>query len=201
MHFGTHTQPPTANDTPHATGHAKTKASATIAPIPAARLLIFSTFYTVTAKFPPHSQTAQHFKTNQPGKHIMKPQDLQTLAAAALAAPQPMRWNDSAEPAQPAAVTAAAALAAKVDELGQLHAAIAKLKKDADQLRTELEDAGLTDIEGQLFRVNFATVAGSTLTNWRAIAERLKASPQLIRAYTKTGEPSTRMTVKAHPTH
>ena len=131
----------------------------------------------------------------------MKPQDLQTLAAAALAAPQPMRWNDSGEPAQPAAVTAAAALAAKVDELGQLHAAIAKLKKDADQLRTELEDAGLADIDGQLYRVNFATVAGSTLTNWRAIAERLKASPQLIRAYTKTGEPSTRMTVKARQTH
>jgi len=131
----------------------------------------------------------------------MKPQDLATLAAAALAAPQPMRWNDHGEPAQPAAVTAAHALALKVDQLGQLHAAIARLKKDADQIRTELEDAGLADIEGQLYRVNFAQVAGSTLTNWRAIAERLKASPQLIRAYTKTGEPSTRMTVKAHTTH
>jgi hypothetical protein len=112
-----------------------------------------------------------------------------------------MRWNDHGEPAQPAAVTAAHALALKVDQLGQLHAAIARLKKDADQIRTELEDAGLADIEGQLYRVNFAQVAGSTLTNWRAIAERLKASPQLIRAYTKTGEPSTRMTVKAHTTH
>jgi histidinol-phosphate/aromatic aminotransferase/cobyric acid decarboxylase-like protein len=131
----------------------------------------------------------------------MKPQDLQTLAAAALAAPQPMRWNDSAEPAQPAAVTAAAALAAKVDRLGAMQAAIADLKRKADQLRTELEDAGLENIEGQLYRVNFATVAGSTLTNWRAIAERLKASPQLIRAYTKTGEASTRMTVKARQTH
>jgi histidinol-phosphate/aromatic aminotransferase/cobyric acid decarboxylase-like protein len=131
----------------------------------------------------------------------MKPQDLQTLAAAALTAPSPMRWNDTGEPAQPAAVTAAAALAAKVDRLGAMHAAIASMKREADQLRAELEDAGLENIEGQLYRVNFATVAGSTLTNWRAIAERLKASPQLIRAYTKTGEPSTRMTVKAHPTH
>lgn len=119
----------------------------------------------------------------------MKPQDLQTLARAALM------------PTTAPAPAAAQALAAKVDQLGQLHAAIAKLKKDADQLRTDLEDAGLSGIEGQLFRVNFATVAGSTLTNWRAIAERLKASPQLIRAYTKTGEAATRMTVKARQTH
>ena len=131
----------------------------------------------------------------------MKPQDLATLAAAALTAPQPLRWNDTGEPAQPATVTAAAALAAKVDQLGAMQAAIANMKRKADQLRTELEDAGLEHIDGQLFRVNFATVAGSTLTNWRAIAERLKASPQLIRAYTKTGEPSTRMTVKARQTH
>ena len=119
----------------------------------------------------------------------MKPQDLQTLARAALM-----------PPAAPAP-TAADALAAKVDQLGQLQAAIAKLKKDADQLRTKLEDAGLADIDGQLYRVNFAQCAGKTLTDWQAIAKRLKASPQLIRAYTKTGEPSTRMTVKARQTH
>ena len=128
----------------------------------------------------------------------MKPQDLQTLAAAAL---MPARYNDHGEPAQPAAVTAAHALAAKVDELGQLHAAIAEMKRKADQLRTDMEDAGLTDIDGQLYRVNFAQCAGKTLTDWQAIAKRLKASPQLIRAYTKTGEPSTRMTVKARQTH
>jgi len=131
----------------------------------------------------------------------MKPQDLATLAAAALAAPQPMRWNDSGEPAQPAAVTAAAAMAAKVDRLGAMHAAIASMKKEADQIRAELEDAGLTDIDGQLYRVNFAQVAGRTATNWEAIAQRFKPSAQLIRAYTKTGEPSTRMTVKARQTH
>jgi hypothetical protein len=128
----------------------------------------------------------------------MKPQDLQTLAAAAL---MPARYNDHGEPVEPAAVTAAAALAAKVDELGALHAAIADMKRKADQLRTDLEDAGLTDIDGQLYRVNFAKCAGKTLTDWQAIAKRLKASPQLIRAYTKTGEASTRMTVKARQTH
>jgi histidinol-phosphate/aromatic aminotransferase/cobyric acid decarboxylase-like protein len=131
----------------------------------------------------------------------MKPQDLQTLAAAALTAPSPMRWNDTGEPAQPAAVTAAAALAAKVDRLGAMHAAIASMKREADQIRAELEDAGLADIEGQLYRVNFAQVAGRTATNWEAIAQRFKPSAQLIRAYTKTGEASTRMTVKARQTH
>jgi hypothetical protein len=120
----------------------------------------------------------------------MKPQDLQTLAAAAL-----MPARHSAPP------TAADAIAAKVDQLGTLHAAIADMKRKADQLRTELEDAGLADIDGQLYRVNFAQCAGKTLTDWQAIAKRLQASPQLIRAYTKTGEPSTRMTVKARQTH
>jgi histidinol-phosphate/aromatic aminotransferase/cobyric acid decarboxylase-like protein len=130
----------------------------------------------------------------------MKPQDLATLAQAALM-PAGFRHHDSAEPAEPAAVTAAAAIADKVDELGQLHATMADMKRKADRIRTELENAGLADIDGQLYRVNFAAVAGRTLTDWAAIAKRLKASPQLIRAYTTTSEPSTRMTVKARQTH
>lgn len=119
----------------------------------------------------------------------MKPQDLQTLARAALM------------PTTTPAPSAAQAIAAKVDRLGVLHAALADMKREADQIRTELEDAGLENIEGQLYRVNFAQCAGKTLIDWQAIAQRLKASPQLIRAYTKTGEASTRMTVKARQTH
>jgi hypothetical protein len=119
----------------------------------------------------------------------MKPQDLQTIARAALM-----------PPAAPT-TSAADAIAAKVDELGALHAALANMKRKADQIRTELEEAGLTDIEGQLYRVNFAQCAGRTLTDWKTIAERLKASRQLIAAHTTTGEPGTRMTVKARQTH
>lgn len=130
----------------------------------------------------------------------MKTQDLATLAAAALT-PAGFRHHDSGEPAQPAAVTAAQAVAAKVDRLGVLHAAQAEMKREADQIRTELEDAGLDNIEGNLYRVNFATVAGRTLTDWRTIAERLKPSAQLIRAHTTTGAPSTRLTIKARQTH
>lgn len=108
------------------------------------------------------------------------------MAAAAQAALQP---------------TAAQVMAAKVDRLGAIQAAAASLKKEADQLRAELEDAGLSDIDGQLFRVNFAQCAGRTAINWEAIAKRFKPSAQLIRRHTTTGEASTRMTVKARQTH
>jgi histidinol-phosphate/aromatic aminotransferase/cobyric acid decarboxylase-like protein len=112
-------------------------------------------------------------------------------------------FSEAMEAAAQAALqpTAAQAIAAKVDRLGALHAALSTMKKEADQLRAELEDAGLSDIEGQLYRVNFATVAGRTLTDWRTIAERLKPSAQLIRAHTTTGAPSTRLTIKARQTH
>ena len=119
----------------------------------------------------------------------MKPQDLQTLARAALmstTAPAP---------------TAAQAIAAKVDRLGVLHAALAEMKREAETLRAELEDAGLDNIEGQLYKVNFAQVAGRTLTDWKTIAERLNPSRQLIAAHTTTGAPSTRLTIKARQTH
>jgi histidinol-phosphate/aromatic aminotransferase/cobyric acid decarboxylase-like protein len=115
----------------------------------------------------------------------MKPQDLQTLAAAALMPPMAPT------------TTAAAALAAKVDELGALRAVIADLTKQADHIRTELEDAGLTAIDGQHYSASFATVSGRTITDWETIAQRFKPSAQLIRAYTKTGKPSTRLNVTA----
>ena len=112
-------------------------------------------------------------------------------------------FSEAMEEAAQAALqpTAAQAIAAKVDRLGALHAALATMKKEADTLRTELEDAGLDNIEGNLYRVNFAAVAGRTLTDWKTIAERLKASRQMIAAHTTTGEGSTRMTVKARQTH
>jgi hypothetical protein len=126
----------------------------------------------------------------------MKPQDLQTLAAAALM-PAGFRHHDSGEPAPCAAVTAAAAIAAKVDELGQLHAAIADMKKRYEAIRADLEDAGLSEIDGQQYRASFSQVAGRTLIDWETIAQRFKPSAQLIRAHTTTGKPSTRLNVTA----
>lgn len=119
----------------------------------------------------------------------MTPADLQTIALAALTAP-------TFKPTATAEI-----LAAKVDRLGALSAAMAALKKEADAIRTELEDTGLTDIEGHAYRVNFSQCQGRTVTDWQAIAQRFKPSPQLVRRHTTTGEGSTRMTIKAHPTH
>ena len=100
-------------------------------------------------------------------------------------------------PKQAATPTAAQALAAKVDRLGAIAAAMATMKEEADKIRAELEDAGLDTIEGQIFRASFAKVAGRALTDWQTIAQRFKPSDQLIRAYTKQGKESTRMTIKA----
>jgi hypothetical protein len=116
----------------------------------------------------------------------MKTQDFHAFTAAVFAAP-----------IMQAAPTAAQALAARVDELGALRAVIADLTKQADAIRTELEDAGLSAIEGQHYSASLAQVKGRTVIDWETIAQRFKPSPQLIRAYTKTGKPSTRLNITA----
>ena len=130
----------------------------------------------------------------------MTPQDFKAFADSILAAPL-FRHNDSGEPTEPAAVTAAHTLAAKVDRLGQLAADTAAIKLEADRLRTELENAGLASIDGQQYRASFAQCKGSTRIDWATIAAKLNPSRQLIAAHTTTGSESTRMTIKAHPTH
>lgn len=91
-------------------------------------------------------------------------------------------------------------LAEQVDRLGELHAAIAELKTKAEKIRTELENAGLSEIDGNAYRVTFST-STRTSTDWKTIAERFKPSPQLIRRHTTTSEPSTAMRVTARKTH
>lgn len=118
----------------------------------------------------------------------MNAQDFHNFAAAVINAP-----IFNAAPADD--------LAAKVDRLGQLAAQTAAIKKEADRLRTELENAGLSIIEGQQYRASFAQCKGATKTDWAAVAAKFKPSRQLIAAHTTTGSESTRMTIKAHPTH
>jgi hypothetical protein len=112
-----------------------------------------------------------------------------------------LRYHDRGEPAEPAAVTAAHALALKVDELGNLRAVIADLQVTADRIRTELENAGLNHIQGQQFSATVTQVKGSARTDWRTIAQRLKPSAQLIRAHTTTGAASVRLLITARPNH
>ena len=96
-----------------------------------------------------------------------------------------------------AIIAAAGTLAAKVDELGELRAQIADLVDRAEQIRADLENAGLPIIDGHNYRATLTTVKGRTLTNWEAIAKRFDPSPQLIRAHTKTGKESTRLNMTA----
>ena len=114
----------------------------------------------------------------------MKTADLHTFAAAIFAAP----------------ARTAPTLADKVDRIGQLKAEIAERETKINQIRAELEDAGLSEIDGHAYRVTFSTSA-RTVTDWKTIAERFKPSPQLIRRHTTTGDPVTRMNVTARKTH
>lgn len=115
----------------------------------------------------------------------MKTQDLHDFARAILANP---------------ASRLTAALGEQVDRLGEIKAAQAELQAEADRIRADLEAAGLAEIEGHQYRVTFSTSTRDTV-NWQAIAKRLKASPQLVRAYTTTSEAATRMNVTARKTH
>ena len=115
----------------------------------------------------------------------MKPQDMQTLALAALTAARPSR------------IPAVTPLGAKVDRLGIIRAQLDKLATEADEIRTELEAAALPAIEGTFYRVSFSTHAGASRTDWQAIARKLGASPQIIRANTKKGADSVHMKLTA----
>lgn len=117
----------------------------------------------------------------------MKPENFADFAAAVFAAP----IMQAAKP------TAAQTMADKVDELGALRAVIADLTKHADQIRTELEDAGLTAIDGQHYSASLTSVKGSTRIDWQTIAAKFKPSRQLIAAHTTTGNAATRLNLTA----
>lgn len=115
----------------------------------------------------------------------MKTADLHDFARAILSAP----------PARTAPT-----LAEQVDRLGQIKAAQADLQDEYDRIRAELEEAGLKEIDGHQYRATFSTSTRTT-TDWRAIAERFKPSPQLVRRHTTTSDPSTACKVTARKTH
>ena len=113
----------------------------------------------------------------------MKPETMTAFANAVLAAP--------------ALKPAIHPLAAKADRLGIIRAQLDQLAREADAIRDELEAAALPVIEGTLYRVSFSTHAGAMRTDWQAIARKLGASPQIIRANTKKGADSVHMKLTA----
>ena len=88
-------------------------------------------------------------------------------------------------------------LAAIVDRLGILAAASADIDNEVKALKAELILAGLPAIEGELYRAAISHCAGRETVAWKAIAEHLRPSRQLITAHTENGAPYSTVRVSA----
>ena len=75
-----------------------------------------------------------------------------------------------------------------VDELGLLKSKIATLQHRENDIKTQLSACGHDCIDGETFHASISWQQRDT-TNWRAIAEHLNPSYQLVTAHTTTGEP------------
>lgn len=78
-------------------------------------------------------------------------------------------------------------VARTVDELGAIQARKAELAKREKALKDQLVKLGPGAYAGQTFRATVVAVT-RTLVDWRAIAERLKPSRQLVTAHTRETE-------------
>ena len=74
-----------------------------------------------------------------------------------------------------------------VDQLGKLMAKIKDLSNQEAELKALLKDSGESVVEGRLYR---ATVSKSevSVVDWRAVAEKLEPSRQLVAAHTTESE-------------
>ena len=70
-----------------------------------------------------------------------------------------------------------------VDDLGQLKAEIAILKSAEAAIRTKLIGAGITVMEGDLFRANVIDSI-TKVVDWKTIAGKLEPSRQMLLAHT-----------------
>lgn len=86
------------------------------------------------------------------------------------------------------------------DRLGQIKAQIADLKVEQDNLEAELKEMGAGSYEGMFFRAVVVDCAGSTKVDWKAVAQKLSPSRQLIQAHTSTSKGSTKITIYARKT-
>ena len=92
-----------------------------------------------------------------------------------------------------------AMLAATVDQLAEIKAHIATLQARETELKTILAEAGPDVIEGTTHRAALSITA-RTAIDWRAIAEHLKPSRQLITAHTTEGNPFAVVRISAKKT-
>lgn len=95
---------------------------------------------------------------------------------------------------------AADLLAATVDRLAEIKAQIATLQAEETELKNDLTESGAEAIEGTLHRAAICYNTTRTTTDWRAVAEHLKPSRQLIQAHTTTGQPFNTVRLSAKKT-
>lgn len=101
-------------------------------------------------------------------------------------------------------IAGAACVAATVDRLAFIKAQIAELQTEETALKQTLIKAagrlGKDALLGTTHRATIAHTEGRITTDWRAVAERLNPSRQLITAHTTQGEPVTSVRLYAHKT-
>ena len=78
-------------------------------------------------------------------------------------------------------------VALMVDELGSIEREIDRLKAQQDNIKTLLKEQGAGRYEGGNFASLVYYVKGSTRTDWKAIAEHIGYSRQLLTAHTTIG--------------
>lgn len=91
-------------------------------------------------------------------------------------------------------------LGATVDRLAMVKAEINRLQNEEAALRADLIESGADLIEGMYHSAAITYNTTRTATNWRAVAEHMKPSRQLIKAHTTTGEPFDSVRVSAKKT-
>lgn len=77
----------------------------------------------------------------------------------------------------------AKAIVTLVDELGELRAKIAALREEETKVEEAIKSHGAGAYDGELFRAN-VIVADRATTAWKAVAEHLSPSRQLVTAHT-----------------
>ena len=82
------------------------------------------------------------------------------------------------------------------DELGRLRADIKRLQTAQKFLENLLKEKGVTEVDGELYRVAVSYGIETERVNWRKVAEKVGFSHQLRTAHTTVGV-SDRVTVSA----
>lgn len=82
------------------------------------------------------------------------------------------------------------------DELGQLRAEIKQLQDCAKGIESLLKAKGVGATENDLYRAVVSTVETESV-NWKAVAQKLSPSRQLVRAHTKFRS-ALKLTLTAH---